>query len=65
MLPLWTHHIEVELSEPLRMEDSGGILGSASQSCATCPASSKLLIEMLPDELVDETRRQASSQDQG
>ncbi len=48
VLPLRSHQMAVELSHPLRMDARGAIFGSASQMCATWPASSKSLMDRSP-----------------
>jgi hypothetical protein len=64
VLPLRTHQMVVELSQPLRKDSSGVVMGSPIQSWATCPASSKSLMVRSPPGFVDETSRAASASDQ-
>jgi hypothetical protein len=63
VLPLRTHQMVVELSQPLRKEASGSIIGIPIQSWATCPASSKSLIVKSPPGLREETSRAALAAD--
>jgi hypothetical protein len=65
VLPFLTHQMEVELSEPFNMAVRGAIKGRASQSWATCPASSKSLMDKSPPGFREETRRAASLGCQG
>jgi hypothetical protein len=59
VLPLRIHQIDVELLEPLRMAARGAILGRASPSWATWPASSRSLMDRSPRGFAKETRREA------